>query len=85
MRSIRMSRGLHAYIINSTRNKAPGGIKLEVDFLIEKLGNGNKKCVCGKSVRVHTLSAPGRQRRENEILEHKVEFKNKKFKIKLKQ
>lgn len=43
MRSIRMSKGLHAYIINSTRNKAPGGVKLEVDFLIEKLGNGNKK------------------------------------------
>ena len=38
MRSIRMSKGLHAYIINSTQNKAPGGVKLEVDFLIEKLG-----------------------------------------------
>ena len=85
MRSIRMSKGLHAYIINSTRNKAPRGVKLEVDFLIEKLGGGNKKCVCGESGRVHTLSAPGRQRRENEILEDKVEFKNKKFKIKLKQ
>lgn len=35
MRSIRMSKGLHAHIINSTRNKAPGGVKLEVGFLIE--------------------------------------------------
>jgi len=49
-----MSKGLRAYIINSTRNKAPGGVKLEVDFLIEKLGNGNKKvenkngCVVGE-------------------------------------
>lgn len=82
MRSIRMSRELHAYIINSTRNKAPGGIKLEVDFLIEKLGGENKKCVYGGSGRVHTLSAPGMQRRENEILDRKVEFKNKKIKIK---
>ena len=43
MRSIRMSKGLHAYIINSTRNKAPGGVKLEVDFLIEGRGFKNKK------------------------------------------
>ena len=43
MRSIRMSKGLHAYIINSTRNKAPGGIKLGIEFLIEKLGFENKK------------------------------------------
>lgn len=43
MRSIRMNRGLRAHIINSTRNKAPGGVKLEVGFLIEKLGSGNKK------------------------------------------
>lgn len=43
MRSIRMSKGLHAYIINSTRNKAPGGVKLEVDFLIEELGFENRK------------------------------------------
>lgn len=43
MRSIRMSKGLHAYIINSTRNKAPGGVKLEVDFLIEGRGFENKK------------------------------------------
>lgn len=43
MRSIRMSKGLHAYIINSTRNKAPGGVKLEVDFLIEGNGFENKK------------------------------------------
>lgn len=46
MRSIRMNKGLHAYIINSTRNKAPGGVKLEVDFLIEERGFENKKmCV----------------------------------------
>ena len=68
MRSIRMSKGLHAYIINSTRNKAPGGVKLEVDFLIEERGFENKKWVCGGSGRVHTLSAPGMQQRENEIL-----------------
>lgn len=80
MRSIRMSKGLHAYIINSTRNKSPGGVKLEVDFLIEKLGNGNKKCVYGGSGRVHTLSAPGMQRRENEILESKVQIEITKFK-----
>lgn len=43
MRSIRMSKGLHAYIINSTRNKAPGGVKLKVIFLIEKLGFENRK------------------------------------------
>lgn len=43
MRSIRMSKGLRAYIINSTRNKAPGGVKLEVDFLIEGRGFENKK------------------------------------------
>lgn len=43
MRSIRMSKGLHAYIINSTRNKAPGGVKLEVDFLIEGRGFENEK------------------------------------------
>lgn len=53
MRSIRMSKGLHAYIINSTRNKSPGGVKLEVDFLIEGSGFENKKvknkngCVVG--------------------------------------
>ena len=41
-----MNRGLHAYIINSTRNKAPWGVKLEVDFLIEGRGFENKKmCV----------------------------------------
>lgn len=46
MRSIRMSKGLHAYIINSTRNKSPGGVKLEVDFLIEGRRFENKKmCV----------------------------------------
>lgn len=47
MRSIRMSKGLRTYIINSTRNKAPGGVKLEVDFLIEKLGSENKKLKMG--------------------------------------
>ena len=91
MRSIRMSKGLHAYIINSTQNKAPWGIKLEVDFLIEKLGfeildfdlNTNfKNWVSVVSGRVHTLSAPGVHRRENEILESKVQIENKKFKIK---
>lgn len=43
MRSIRMSKGLHAYIINSTRNKAPGGVKLGIEFLIEGRGFKNKK------------------------------------------
>ena len=43
MRSIRMSKGLRAYIINSTRNKAPGGVKLEVEFLIEGRGFENRK------------------------------------------
>lgn len=38
-----MSKGLHAYIINSTRNKSPGGVKLEIDFLIEGSGFENKK------------------------------------------
>lgn len=85
MRSIRMSKGLHAYIINSTRNKAPWGVKFGIEFLIVEISNENKKWVCGKSGRVHTLSAPGMQRRENEILDRKVEFKNKNSKIKLKQ
>lgn len=43
MRSIRMSKGLRTYIINSTRNKAPGGVKLEVEFLIEERGFENEK------------------------------------------
>ena len=43
MRSIRMSKGLRTYIINSTRNKAPGGVKLKVDFLIEGRGFENEK------------------------------------------
>lgn len=43
MRSIRMNRGLRAHIINSTRNKAPGGIKLGIEFLIEESGFENKK------------------------------------------
>lgn len=43
MRSIRMSKGLHAYIINSTRNKAPRGVKFGIEFLMEKLGFENRK------------------------------------------
>lgn len=82
MRSIRMSKGLHAYIINNTRNKAPGGVKLGIEFLIEKSGFENEKCMCGERGRVHTLSAPGMHRGENEILESKVQIENKKFKNK---
>jgi hypothetical protein len=45
-----MSKGLRTYIINSTRNKAPGGVKLGIEFLIEKLGGENKKLKIKMSV-----------------------------------